>query len=99
MTRDDIIGTWNITDFSVVDSAGEITKPWGDDIAGLLIYTADGYVSGILGPANSDGKSGIAAGTKSTVTKCITTSLPAKTLISSVRCRCAASNSTVMNCS
>lgn len=50
MNGAELIGTWTLTGFTLTDPDGENFKPWGDQISGLLIYTADGYVSGILGP-------------------------------------------------
>ena len=52
MTPDDLIGTWTITGFLMTAADGTASKPWGDDVSGLLIYTADGFVSGILGPTD-----------------------------------------------
>jgi hypothetical protein len=46
-----IIGTWSLVDYLLVRADGVVRKPWGDDVAGLLIYTAEGFMSANLMPA------------------------------------------------
>ncbi|MBB6144920.1 hypothetical protein HNQ77_002876 [Silvibacterium bohemicum] len=50
-TTADFIGTWRLLDYSFVHDDGVIEKPWGTDVRGYLIYSAEGYMSGNLGPA------------------------------------------------
>ncbi len=39
-----IIGCWELVRFEITDQDGGISS-WGDNSAGLLIYTEDGHVS------------------------------------------------------
>lgn len=45
------VGTWRLVDYSFVHDDGVIEKPWGTDVRGYLLYSAEGYMSGNLGPA------------------------------------------------
>lgn len=45
MTRDDILGAWELVEFVSVDEAGNRTYPQGPDARGLILYTDDGYMS------------------------------------------------------
>lgn len=47
----DFIGTWKLVDYSFLHEDGTIEKPWGDNVVGFLIYSAEGYMSGNLSPA------------------------------------------------
>ncbi len=47
MTRDDLIGTWRLRDFQQVTD-GKTSRPWGDDMEGLIVYAPDGYMSVII---------------------------------------------------
>ena len=47
MRRDDILGTWLLVSYAA-DSAGEHSHPLGADAAGIIMYTADGYMSAQL---------------------------------------------------
>jgi hypothetical protein len=40
-----IVGTWELDSYSTTSSAGEIAYPLGTDASGLILYTADGYMS------------------------------------------------------
>ncbi|PWU15991.1 MAG: hypothetical protein C5B49_11160 [Bdellovibrio sp.] len=44
ITKDSIGGTWHLKSFNILFEDGT-WKPWGKDVAGLLIYTPDDYVS------------------------------------------------------
>jgi Lipocalin-like domain len=45
------VGTWRLVDYSLIHDDGVIEKPWGIDVRGYLLYSAEGYMSGNLGPA------------------------------------------------
>jgi hypothetical protein len=47
----DFIGTWRLLDYSFLHDDGVIEKPWGTEVRGYLLYSAEGYMSGNLGPA------------------------------------------------
>lgn len=40
-----LIGTWKLVSWEVVRPDGRIHYPYGKDVVGFLIYTADGYMS------------------------------------------------------
>ena len=45
---DTIVGVWKLLSYSSRDEeTGVETKPWGENPEGLLMYTADGYMSGV----------------------------------------------------
>jgi hypothetical protein len=46
--EDSLVGTWKLISYSLVDENGVETKPWGTDVQGLLIYSADGFMSANL---------------------------------------------------
>ena len=50
-TTADFIGTWRLLDYSFIHEDGMIEKPWGTDVRGYLLYSAEGYMSGNLSPA------------------------------------------------
>ncbi len=39
------IGTWKLVSWKVTQPDGTIRNPYGKDVVGYLIYTADGYMS------------------------------------------------------
>ncbi len=43
--RDDLIGAWRLHDFILIDSQGNRSRPWHADSDGLLMYTANGFMS------------------------------------------------------
>ena len=45
------VGTWKLMDYSFIQEDGSVQKPWGSDVVGYLIYSAEGYMSGNLSPA------------------------------------------------
>jgi Lipocalin-like domain len=45
MRRDDVVGTWELTSYIQRGPSGSPVHPFGDDATGLLIYSADGYMS------------------------------------------------------
>lgn len=50
-TTTDFVGTWRLLDYSFLHDDGVVEKPWGTDVRGYLIYSAEGYMSGNLGAA------------------------------------------------
>ncbi|MFF8512848.1 lipocalin-like domain-containing protein [Streptomyces sp. NPDC015492] len=46
---DDLIGVWTLDGFSA-EREGEVTHPLGEHPGGMLVYTADGWVSALLVP-------------------------------------------------
>lgn len=57
MEKERFIGTWKLVDFRLTASDGAVTRPYGDGAKGLLIYTADGFMSAAT--AFPDGKGGM----------------------------------------
>jgi hypothetical protein len=51
-TANDFVGTWKLVDYSFLHEDGTVEKPWGDHVVGYLLYSAEGYMSGNLSPAN-----------------------------------------------
>lgn len=45
MTKQDLIGTWEIVSYTMMDKDGSISYPLGRNCKAYLIYTQDGYVS------------------------------------------------------
>jgi hypothetical protein len=50
-TAADFVGTWRLLDYSLIHDDGVVEKPWGTEVRGYLLYSAEGYMSGNLGPA------------------------------------------------
>lgn len=48
MDARDIIGTWRLVAYEVRSESGALAYPLGRDLAGYLIYTADGHMSATL---------------------------------------------------
>jgi Lipocalin-like domain len=51
-TAADFVGTWRLLDYSFIHEDGVIEHPWGTNVHGYLLYSAEGYMSGNLSPAN-----------------------------------------------
>lgn len=49
--REAFVGTWGLDDYRLIRADGAIRKPWGDHVAGLLIYSPEGYMSATLMPS------------------------------------------------
>ena len=47
LSPDDLIGTWTLEGSFVERPDGTRTPSWGDDPKGVIIYTADGYMTAI----------------------------------------------------
>lgn len=48
LLRDTLIGTWELVDYSMTSPEGEIHYPLGPEAQGLIMYTADGFMSAQL---------------------------------------------------
>jgi hypothetical protein len=51
-TTADFVGTWRLLDYSFIHENGTVEHPWGTNVRGYLLYSAEGYMSGNLSPAN-----------------------------------------------
>lgn len=45
MDRDALIGAWRLHEFTLTDDRGNVTRPWREGSSGLLMYSANGYMS------------------------------------------------------
>jgi hypothetical protein len=43
-----LVGTWKLVSFELRAEDGSTTYPWGKDVLGQVIYSAEGYMSGSL---------------------------------------------------
>ncbi|HLH36473.1 MAG TPA: lipocalin-like domain-containing protein [Alloacidobacterium sp.] len=50
-TARDFVGTWKLLDYTFLYEDGRIEKPWGENVVGYLLYSAEGYMSGNLSAA------------------------------------------------
>jgi hypothetical protein len=48
MKLEDFVGSWRLAGFKLVDDAGVESEPWLEGSDGMLIYTADGYMSAMI---------------------------------------------------
>jgi hypothetical protein len=44
--RDQLAGAWSLTSWEVQAPDGAVSLPYGDDITGLILFSASGYMSG-----------------------------------------------------
>jgi hypothetical protein len=44
------VGAWGLASFETAASDGTVTRPWGDDPVGIIIWSASGHMSAQLGP-------------------------------------------------
>lgn len=47
----DFVGTWKLLDYAFLYDDGRVERPWGEEVAGYLLYSAEGYMSGNLSAA------------------------------------------------
>ncbi len=47
-----LVGTWLLVSFEIRSDDGGVSYPFGPDAGGQLIYSADGYMSGVVTRAN-----------------------------------------------
>lgn len=45
MTANPLVGTWRLLSCETVSGDGTVSHPFGRDATGLIVYTADGYMS------------------------------------------------------
>ncbi len=50
-TAADFVGTWRLLNYSFIHEDGTVEYPWGAEVRGYLLYSAEGYMSGNLSPA------------------------------------------------
>jgi hypothetical protein len=55
MKFDDFIGAWRLAGFKLIDDAGVQTEPWLEGSDGMLIYSADGYMSAVVAVVDTPG--------------------------------------------
>lgn len=53
VTAETFIGTWRLVEYAFLHPDGMVEKPWGEEVFGYLLYSAEGYMSGNLSPAGS----------------------------------------------
>ena len=44
------VGVWELVSFESRNAGGDVTRPWGDDPVGTIVWTAGGNMSAQLGP-------------------------------------------------
>lgn len=54
LTADDLIGTWRLLEWGATSPDGTITRPFGDQPAGYVVYTADGRMITTISRADRD---------------------------------------------
>jgi len=47
LSRNDLVGVWTLEGTFTEDADGRRTPTWGDDPQGVIMYTADGYMTAI----------------------------------------------------
>lgn len=52
MAKDQLVGTWLLVSFEIRSDDGGVSYPFGPDAGGQIIYSADGYMSGVVTRAN-----------------------------------------------
>jgi len=55
MKFEDFIGAWRLAGYKLIDDQGAETEPWLEGSDGMLIYTADGYMSAIIAVVDEAG--------------------------------------------
>jgi Lipocalin-like domain len=55
MKFDDFIGAWRLAGFRLIDADGAQTEPWLEGSDGMLIYSADGYMSAVIAVVDAPG--------------------------------------------
>jgi hypothetical protein len=57
MKMEDFIGAWRLAGFKLVDDQGVESEPWLEGSDGMLVYSADGYMSAIIATVDEAGGS------------------------------------------
>ena len=52
MSTHPFVGTWRLVSFEIRTANGEVSYPFGEDAAGYLIYSQDGYMAASIMDAN-----------------------------------------------
>src|SRR6185437_5894885 len=45
MLTNPLLGTWRLVSFEIENPEGEVSRPFGENAAGYLMYSADGYMA------------------------------------------------------
>lgn len=49
VTAGDLVGAWALESWEIAyPASGRVTRPFGEDATGLIVYTPDGYMSAVL---------------------------------------------------
>lgn len=48
LQKEQLVGAWKFVSLKVTIEKGEVIYPYGEDLYGMLIYTASGYMSALL---------------------------------------------------
>jgi len=49
VTAEDLIGAWKLERWEIsYPATGRVTRPFGEDAMGMILYTPDGYMSAVL---------------------------------------------------
>jgi hypothetical protein len=51
------VGTWRLLEYTFSYDDDTVEHPWGTDVAGYLLYSAEGYMSANLNPAHRSWRS------------------------------------------
>ena len=49
--RSDLVGAWRLVDWRIEYADGRVTRPFGNDAVGQLLYSADGHMSATVAAA------------------------------------------------
>lgn len=60
MPRSQFVGAWRVASVESVRADGGVSRPWGDNPMGRIIWTADGHFSAQVGPTPSPPDGGAA---------------------------------------
>ena len=52
-----LVGTWRLTSFELRAADGAVSHPYGPEVTGFLVYTADGYMCAAFGSADRGAES------------------------------------------
>ncbi len=48
MSQRELFGAWKFLSMTLTNSSGEVISPYGENLFGMLVYTANGYMSVLL---------------------------------------------------
>ena len=52
LAPDSLVGAWSLVDWRIEYRDGRVTRPYGDDASGQLLYSADGRMSATVAAAS-----------------------------------------------